>query len=251
MGIPNSDPGGVLDARFLRAIKVWCDRNGMSAGAFGAAVYCDRDFVASLRDGRRPCLRTVDRALAVMGEPQAGPAFLGEVDAFLAVTGVKRSLLGQEATGNPSFVAQLLGGVSPKLATVEAVRASMKSHASPAEWREIRARAGAMPAILTGAPLPSPGPPARCEDRDPGPEQPVGRREDQPFMDTREAAALLGLSPSTLARYRITGEGPWYCKLGGCVRYRGNDVEAWAAERRVGRNEGVRAGDEATRPASP
>ena len=251
MSIPNSDPGGVLDARFLRAIEVWCARKGMSAGAFGAAVYRDRDFVASLRDGRRPCLRTVDRALAVMGEPPAGPAFLGEVDAFLAVTGVKRSLLGQEATGNPSFVAQLLGGVSPKLATVEAVRASMKSHASPAEWREIRARAGAMPAILTGAPLPSPEPPARCEDRDPGPEQPVGLCEDQPYMNTREAAALLGLSPSTLARYRITGEGPGYCKLVGCVRYRRHDVEAWAADRRVCRNGGVRAGDEAARRASP
>ena len=161
---------------------------------------------------------------------------------FSQVTGVKRSLLGQEAAGNPSFVSQLLAGVSPKLATVKAVRATMKSLASPAEWREICARAGAMPAILTGAPLPSPEPPARCEDRDPGPERPVGRREDQPFMDTREAAALLGLSPSTLARYRTTGEGPLYCKLGGCVRYRGNDVEAWAADRRVGGNGGVRAG---------
>ena len=223
----------------------------MSAGAFGAAVYRDRGFVASLRDGRRPCLRTVDRALAVMGEPAAGPAFLEEVVAFLAVTGVKRSLLGQEATGNPSFVAQLLGSVSPKLATVESVRATMQSHASPAEWREIRARAGAMPAILTGAPLPSPEPPAQCEDRDPVPEQPVGRCEDQQFISTREAAALLGLSPSTLARYRITGEGPWYCKLGGCVRYRENDVEAWAADRRVGWNGGVRAGDEAARRISP
>ena len=52
MSIPNSDSGGVLDARFLRAIEVWCARAGMSAGAFGAAVYHDRDFVASLREGR-------------------------------------------------------------------------------------------------------------------------------------------------------------------------------------------------------
>ncbi len=89
----------------------------MSTGAFGASVYRDRDFVASLRDGRNPRLGTVDRALAVMGEPPAGPAFRREVNAFLAVTGVKRSLLGREATGNPSFVAQLLGGVSPKPAT--------------------------------------------------------------------------------------------------------------------------------------
>ena len=122
----------------------------MSAEVFDAAVYRNRSFVASQRDGRRSCLRTVDRALAVMAEAPAGPAFLGQVDALLAVTGIKRSLLGREATGNHSFGVQLHGGVSPKLATVEAVRASMKSHASPAEWREIRARGGAMPAILTG-----------------------------------------------------------------------------------------------------
>ena len=251
MSVSNTDPGSTLDARFLRSIEAWCARNGMSAGAFGAAVNGDRGFVASLRRGRDPRLGTVDRALAVMGEPPAGPAFLGEVEAFLTVTGVKRSLLGREATGNPSFVAQLLGGVSPMLATVEAVRASMKSLASPAEWREVRARAGAMPAIMTGAPLPSPEPPARCEDRDPGPEQPAGRREDQHYMDTREAAALLGLSPNTLARYRITGEGPWYYRLGGCVRYRGDDLEAWAVGRRGRRRGGVSAGDEAARRASP
>ena len=70
-------------------------------GGVRAAVCRDRGFVASLRRGRNPRLGTVDRALAVMGEPPAGPAFRGEVEAFLAVTGVKRSLLGREATGNP------------------------------------------------------------------------------------------------------------------------------------------------------
>ena len=251
MSIPNSDPCGVLDARFLRAIEIWCAGNGMSEGAFGAAVYRDRDFVASLRDGRCPRLRTVDRALAAMGEPPAGSAFLGEVEAFLAVTGVKRSLLGQEATGNRSFVAQLLGGMSPSLATVEAVRASMKSHASPAEWREIRARGGAVPAILTDAPLPSPKPPARSPDRDPEPEGAADRRKDSHYLDTREAAERLGLSPNTLARYRITGEGPWYYRFGGCVRYRWDALDAWAASRRGRRKGGVRAGDVAARRTSP
>ena len=251
MSIPNSDPGGVLDARFLRAIEAWCAGNGMSEGAFGTAVYRDRGFVAALRDGRSPRLGTVDRALAVMGEPPAGPAFLGEVEMFLAVTGVKRSLLGREATGNPSFVAQLLGGVSPKLTTVEAVRAAMKAHASPAEWREIRARVGAMPAILTGAPLPSPEPPGRPEDRDPGPDRPARLHEDRGYVDTREAAERLRLSPSTLARYRITGAGPWYYRFGGCVRYTETDLEVWAAGRRGRRNGGVGAGDEAARRTSP
>ena len=57
-------------------------------------------------------------------EPPACPAFLREVEMFLAVTGIKRSLLGRESTGNPYFVAQLLGGASPSLATVEAVSAT-------------------------------------------------------------------------------------------------------------------------------
>ena len=251
MSVSRTDPGGILDVRFLRAIEVWCARNGMSVGAFGAAVYRDRGFVASLRDGRCPSLRTVDRALAVMGEPPAGAAFLAEVDAFLAVTGIKRSLLGRDATGNPSFVAQLRGGVSPSLATVEAVRASMKSHASPAEWREIRARAGALPAIMTDVPLPSPEPSARPVHRDPEPEGAAGGHTDQCYVDTRDAAEQLGLSPSTLARYRITGEGPWYYRFGGCVRYRGDDLEAWAAGRRGCRHGGVRAGREAARRTPP
>ncbi len=244
-------PKGSLDARFLRAVEAWCAGSGMSAGAFGAAACRDRGFVASLRGGRSPRLGTVDRALAVMGEPPAGAAFRGEVEAFLAVTGVKRSLLGREATGNPSFVAQLREGVSPKLATVEAVRAAMKSHASPAEWREIRARAGGMPAILTGAPLPSPERPDRPEGRDPCPDRPVRRRTDRVHVDTREAAERLGLAPGTLARYRITGAGPWYYRFGGCVRYTETDLEAWAAGRRGRRNGGARAGDGAARRTSP
>ena len=223
----------------------------MSTGAFGAAVCRDRGFVASLRRGRCPRLGTVDRALAVMGEPPAGPAFRREVNAFLAVTGVKRSLLGREATGNPSFVAQLLGGVSPKLATVEAVRASMKSHAGADEWREIRARTGLMPRFLTDAPLPSPMPPARPVNRDPEPEGADGGGMDLVYVDTRGAAERLGLAPGTLARYRTTGEGPWFYRFGRCVRYRGDDLEAWAAGRRRRRNGGVRAGDEAPRRASP
>ena len=246
MNVSKTVPKGSLNARFLRAVEAWCAGKGMSEGAFGAAVYRDRGFVASLREGRSPRLGTVDRTLAAMGEPPAGPAFRREVDAFLAVTGVKRSLLGRDATGNPSFVAQLGAGVSPTLATVEAVRASMKAHASAAEWRKIRARAGAMPAILTGAPLPVPEPPARPAYRDPGTGRLNGRH-----VDTREAAARLGLSPGTLARYRITGAGPWYYRFGGCVRYRERDLEAWAAGRRARRNGGVRAGDGAARRTSP
>ena len=235
MNASNQCTDGTLDGRFLRAVEAWCARNGTTAAAFGMAACRDRGFVASLREGRCPRLSTVDRALAVMGEPPATPAFIGEVEAFLAVTGTKRSAFGLKATGNPSFVAQLLAGVSPRLATVEAVRAWMAANADKSERREIRARTGAMPSLLTSQPLPSPEPRSRPEDRDSGTERPGQRPEDGRYLDTREAAERLGLAPATLARYRITGEGPWHFRLGGCVRYRGDDLEAWEAGRRRSR----------------
>ena len=108
MNASNQGPDGTLDARFLGAVEAWCARNGATVGAFGTAACRDRGFVASLRDGRRPRLGTVDRALAVMGEPPVTPAFLMEVEAFLAMTGTKRSAPGLKATGNPSFVARPL-----------------------------------------------------------------------------------------------------------------------------------------------
>ena len=48
---------------------------------------------------------------------------------------------------------------------------------------------------------------------------------------TSEAAELLRLGKSTLDRMRLTGEGPRYCKLGGAVRYRRADLEAWLESR--------------------
>jgi excisionase family DNA binding protein len=46
-----------------------------------------------------------------------------------------------------------------------------------------------------------------------------------------EAAAVVGLAPSTLAKLRLNGTGPSYCKLGRSVRYRRQDLEAWLESR--------------------
>ena len=53
------------------------------------------------------------------------------------------------------------------------------------------------------------------------------------IFKTREAAEYLGLSKPTLERYRLTGDGPPFCKLGKSVRYRRVDLDAWLASRLV------------------
>ena len=48
-----------------------------------------------------------------------------------------------------------------------------------------------------------------------------------------EAAALLRLSERTLERWRVTGDGPPFAKLGRRVGYRPADLETWIASRIV------------------
>lgn len=50
-----------------------------------------------------------------------------------------------------------------------------------------------------------------------------------------EAAVLLGLAPSTMAKLRLSGNGPVYFKLGRRVLYRREDLVAWL-ESRVARD---------------
>jgi predicted DNA-binding transcriptional regulator AlpA len=54
-------------------------------------------------------------------------------------------------------------------------------------------------------------------------------------LTASEAARVLGLAPSTLAKLRLSGNGPLYCKLGRRVVYRRDDLVAWL-ESRVARN---------------
>jgi len=46
-----------------------------------------------------------------------------------------------------------------------------------------------------------------------------------------EAAKMLGLAASTLAKLRLNGNGPTYCKLGRRVVYRRIDLEQWLQTR--------------------
>ena len=56
--------------------------------------------------------------------------------------------------------------------------------------------------------------------------------DERQYLSTRQAAEWLGLSPRTLDRYRVSGDGPAFHRFGGRVRYRRADIEAWAATRR-------------------
>ncbi|GAA1377925.1 helix-turn-helix domain-containing protein [Luteococcus sanguinis] len=50
-----------------------------------------------------------------------------------------------------------------------------------------------------------------------------------PLLDSREVAAYLKVSESTLSRWRADRKGPPFLRVGGITRYRLDAVEAWLA----------------------
>ena len=224
-----------LDDRLRRAVAAWRVRHGVSARRFGVEALGDPDFVWSQARGRSVRLGTADRVLAFMGFPPLGPFFREEVEAFLAVTGIKVSVLGEEAAGNPSFVGRLRKGASPRLRTVDRVRAWMAANASEEETCAVRARVDE-DEVLAGTELPGPldaplppGGCGACMEEEGGSHM---HDNGSHYLNTREAAAWLNLSPRTLDRYRVSGDGPAFHRFGGRVRYLVADLEAWASVRR-------------------
>lgn len=52
-------------------------------------------------------------------------------------------------------------------------------------------------------------------------------------LTTRQAAAVIGVSVTTLKRMRYAGFGPVYAKVGArTYRYRAADIEDWLRDRR-------------------
>ena len=54
------------------------------------------------------------------------------------------------------------------------------------------------------------------------------------YLDTKQAAAYLGLSVKTLEKLRVTGRGPRYAKAGRRVIYDRRDLDRWVAARKRG-----------------
>ena len=229
------NPDTPLDDLLRRAISAWRERHAMSARRFGAEALGDPDFVFTQERGRSVRLVTADRVLAYMGHPPLGPGFRREVEAFLAVTGVKPSVLGAEAAGNRSLVGSLRKGASLSLRTVDRVRAWMTAHGNVEDMDAIRARIedmrdfaeAARPGSYT-APLLSAGVGINLEEKGGNGMNGNGTK----YLSTREAAAWLGLSPRTLDRYRVSGEGPAFHRFGTRVRYLAADLDDWASVRR-------------------
>ena len=222
-----------LRTDILRSVQGHLEHHRMSAWRFGKAALGDESFVASLTQGRTLRLDTADKVLAFMGEEPIGPAFRREVEAFLTVTRTKISVLGTNGALNPSFVARLRRGLSPSLVTVDRVRAWMEEHSNPAESRAIRAAVAAPSWNKAAGEVLAPPVPNIS-----GNQGGKSMNENANYMNTREVAAFLGLSPRTLDRYRVSGTGPKFHKFGNRVRYFRADVQAWAAERRYGSTSG-------------
>lgn len=50
-------------------------------------------------------------------------------------------------------------------------------------------------------------------------------------LSPKQAADLIGISASTLAKLRLSGDGPAFLKLGKRVAYRPADIESWISRR--------------------
>ena len=228
-----------FEAAFRRSIKAFRAREGLSARAFGLAALGDPDFIEGLLHcGAALRLDTVDAVLTFMGEPRLGPLFACEVEAYLGITGTGAQGLGQGAVGDASFVRRFRAGNSPPLRAVDRVRRWMGMHASTAQRRAIAAATlypqwwRAEVGVRT----------QHAVSRGVGPGY---TRAGAPprYLDTRQAAEMIGLSPRTMEYYRTTGEGPAFYKLGGRVRYAVSEIERWVRARRRYRTRGAeRAG---------
>lgn len=208
----------ILTTHFRDTVKAFLARTGTSPACLGREALGDPAFVHRLMRGREPRLDTADKVLRFMGEAPIGPLFRREVEEFIAVTRTKPYVLGHAAAGDPSFVARLRQGVSPRLDTADRVRAWMADHCTGEQRAVIDAALADYPVGI------------KAQDEDRG-DVAVNDKVTE-YRNTREAAAFLGLSPRTLDRYRVTGEGPSFHKFGARILYACADLEAWATARR-------------------
>ena len=57
--------------------------------------------------------------------------------------------------------------------------------------------------------------------------------DDERYYSPKDAAAYLCTSTSTLAKRRLYGTGPRYCRIGRAIRYRKSDLDEFMAHSAV------------------
>ena len=221
---PDIAPGlrRLLDASFdatLRAsVRRHLRQGGTSGTGFGRRVLGDPGFAARYLDGGASVrLDTADRIRAFLGERPFRPVFLAEVETFVEMTGVAPWAVEQYATRQAGFVARLRAGASPWLRTMDRVRTWTRAQLRAAERRAL---VQAVAEGLGNAAGPEAGG-ARKSNGEPKMTHPPK------LLTTAAAAECLGLSPRTLERYRVSGAGPRFRKIGRWVRYVPADLAEW------------------------
>ena len=215
-------PSMTDSAQHLRnAVKAFIERRKLSPSRVGSLLFGNPSFIRVLLGGRSPRVDTADRLLDFIGLEPIGPRFRREVDAYLAVTRAKATAVSQEAVKNRSFIGRLRKGSSPRLKTVDRMRAWMKRNASAEQWRMIEAAARKEP---RGKEVGGEDAASAASEEKPAEAKPL-------FWTVKELATVLRMSRSTLDRYRTDGRGPKYRKTRGKVLYARADVDEWLKKR--------------------
>ena len=216
-----------LDEELRLAVRAWLKRRRMTPSAFGRRLTGDPGFVSQrLQPGRTVTLDTADRALRFIGQLEFRPLIGWELQAFMRVTGVKHWILGYRSVGQSKFVTRLRRGASPQLATLDRCREWMRGQVSAEDRWAICAAVSLKAANGTGEYAQQ-----AMLLHTLGAQGEVPMNRHSVLLTTAQAAAALDLSPRTLERYRVTGCGPRFRKVGRWVRYLPVDLERWLNSR--------------------
>ena len=230
-----------LDDLVRQAVEAYLSGSRMSERKLGAFAVGDPSMVPRLMAGGSIRLDKADQLLCYMGQAPIGPGLVSEVEAFLSDTGIGDRRFGSDAAGDPLFVRKLRTGVSPLLSTVEEVQAWMRANRSAFEpASDAQDQDDGQQSLPDRSSDPDHHEEPAEALTDPPPPDDVRPRgttvytKDGPqvILTTREAAALLTLSPSMLQRYRVKGGGPRYLQIGGTVRYARVDLLEWVLTKR-------------------
>ena len=211
------------DRAFLELNGIGPSRNGRSVvGGRGCLARC-------LERGGGMAPDTAGRVRILMAKPPLRARICREPVAFTALMGTESRVIGYRAVRNASFAQRLHRGASRYLDTAKRVCGRAHTQARDGERREwlqgrmvvIRDRGGRVPPAVNRH--------ARSFKSRQRPEDLGGESMiDYPtLLNTEEAARCLGLSPRTLQRYRVTGEGPEFLKIGRTVRYTASKLNRW------------------------